>query len=164
MKTKFRSVIKKVIALGLAAVIFAELPLNDCHPVAKAAVSKEDTSSYDYISELRLFKTDRNNYSSVVKKAQDDGWTIVSDNGTPADLNEWTERDSILLGYKTSKNRADAITDIRMLEMNHGYEYFDYQKIVESQYDKLDGLVADLAEASSEFAERLYEPGRSATE
>ena len=155
MKTKFRSVIKKVIALGLAAVIFAELPLNDCHPVAKAAVSKEDTSSYDYISELRLFKTDRNNYSSVVKKAQDDGWTIVSDNGTPADLNEWTERDSILLGYKTSKNRADAITDIRMLEMNHGYEYFDYQKIVESQYDKLDGLVADLAEASSEFAENV---------
>ena len=173
------SIIKKVIALGMAAVLLAELPMSNYQPAAKAAVKEtlavgvaagatdsqktvEDTASYDYVSELRLFKTNGSDMSSVVKKAEADGWTMVSDNGSPVDLNEWTERDKILMGYKTSKNKADAITDIRMLEMNHGYEFFDYQKIVESQYDKLDGLVADLAEASSEFAANVKKGNRQA--
>ncbi len=177
MNTKLRSILKKITALGLAAMLIAEPTMSDWHPVSKGAVTQTsalanaavkvskaaetgtqmavntgNTASEEYVSELRLFRTDGENQSSVVKQAKADGWTIVSENNSPVDLNEWTERDHILLGYKISKNRADAITDIRMLEMNHGYEFFDYKKIVESQYDKLDGLVADIVEAASEFA------------
>ena len=167
-----RSYIKKAIAIVLAAVLFAELPMGDYKPEAKAATEQalgttaaseaatggsadlNTDGNYTYISELRLFKAG-DNREAVLSKARNEGWTIASEGEAPYDLNQFTQRDDIFLGYKTSGKKEDAITDVRMLEMDHGYEWFDYQTIAESQMDKIDVLAADLGVASVEFKNNL---------
>ena len=174
-----RSFIKKAIAIMLAAILFAELPMGEYKPDAKATTvsdskvasqageaatgsGAEVETSYNYVSELRLFKTNGADKATVAEQARKDGWTIASDDSAAYNLNEYTERDGILLGYKTSTNRDDAITDIRMLEMGHGYDWFDYQRVAESQMDKIEGLAADLGAASVEFAKNLESNSRAA--
>ena len=166
-----RPFIKKAIALLLAIILFAELPMGDYKPGSKAATTENKTAvaetaatgssadvnepGYNYVSDLRLYKTSGSNRANVIAQAKAEGYTIATENDTPINLNEFTERDDILLGYKTSAKREEAITDVRMLEMDHGYEWFDYQRVAEMQMDKMDVLAADIGIAAVEFSNNL---------
>ncbi|MCR4604596.1 MAG: hypothetical protein K5639_01195 [Eubacterium sp.] len=163
-----RTFLKKTISILLAAILFAELPMGEYTPDTKAATTTEETASEDtaandsYISELKLFKTNGGNRAAVEERAKKDGWTIASEGNAPLNLNEYTERDDILLGYKTTSNKDEAITDLRMLEMDHGYEWFDYQKVAESQMDKMDVLADDIEVASKEFEKNMKNGSKAA--
>ena len=174
-----RPFIKKAIALLLAIVLFAELPMGDYNPGSKAAATENKTDvaaaaatgssadvseagDYTYVSDLRLYKTSGSNRANVIAQAKAEGYTIATENDTPINLNEFTERDDILLGYKTSAKREEAITDVRMLEMDHGYEWFDYQRVAEMQMDKMDVLAADIGIAAVEFSNNLKKKSRAA--
>ena len=176
-----RTFLKKMITIMLAAILFAELPMGEITRTKAALYTGEDasddkrsiqaetakaqpvvTEDGQYVSALRLFKSDESKRAKTVAQAEADGWHIAKDGDNAFNLNEFTGRDDILLGYKTSTNSDDAITDMRMLEMGHGYEWFDYQKIAESQMDKLDVVAADIGVAAVEFANNLKNGSKAA--
>ena len=173
---------KKVVSVLLIAVMFSINPLSDAAPKgAQAKKTKEEqtvtvtentldntsdnTAVNDinlkeeeapserlYVSELRLFKGEED-----CKKGESEGWIIVKNDETFSNLNEVTTEGSpaVYLGYKTTTNEDEAIRDIKMLEMDREYKWFDYQKVAEGQMAKLEPMVADIATAAVEFKDNL---------
>ena len=97
--------------------------------------SKKLPENLTYIKEVRLFHG--TSKAKAKEAARQTGYSVVED-----DLNKGTEKsgwgeemsdrgsgDCVLLGYKTTKDRTDAITSMRMAEMDTGYQTFNYDEI-----------------------------------
>lgn len=87
----------------------------------------------DYISEVKIFAGD---YSS----AEAEGYTLLKDGSNPVDLNQDAGgsigskgEKSVYLGYKTTKNKNDAITDLALMNMKGGYRTNDYESLMNTQ-------------------------------
>ncbi len=91
----------------------------------------------EYISEVKI---------GMGKKPEDakaalEGYTILSDeSGNPVDLNQkagggWGSKGEkvVYLGYKTTTDRDDAVTDLALMNMKGGYSVQDYEMLMESQ-------------------------------
>ncbi|MBO7398080.1 MAG: hypothetical protein J6V10_03210, partial [Clostridia bacterium] len=79
-----------------------------------------ETESPDYISEVKIFMGD---YSA----AEAEGFTLLKDGNGPVDLNQNAGgglgskgEKAVYLGYKTTKNRSEAITDLALMNMKGG--------------------------------------------
>ncbi len=88
----------------------------------------------DYISEVKVFAGD---YSS----AESEGYTLLKEGKKPVDLNrdagakgKGAKGDkAVYLGYKTTKKRSEAITDLALMNMKGGYSVKDYEALMELQ-------------------------------
>ncbi len=89
----------------------------------------------DYISEVKV-------YQGSFDKAAEEGFTILNgEDGKPVDLNQGSGstdtgakgNKKIYLGYKTTKNRKEAITDLALMNMKGGYDVAEYEKLMEGQ-------------------------------
>ena len=87
----------------------------------------------DYISEIKVAMGD--NAENDLK-----GYTILKNGNKPIDLNQKAGggigsngEKKVLLGYKTTKNRSEAITDIALMNMKGGYSIEDYDYLMEGQ-------------------------------
>ena len=83
----------------------------------------------DYISEVKVFMGD---YSS----AEAEGYTLLKDGNNPFDLNDDAGgsiaskgEKAVYLGYKTTKDRNDAITDLALMNMKGGYDVAEYDAL-----------------------------------
>jgi hypothetical protein len=83
----------------------------------------------DYISEVKVFMGD---YSS----AEAEGYTLLKDGNNPVDLNDDAGgsiaskgEKAVYLGYKTTKNRKEAITDLALMNMKGGYDVAEYDAL-----------------------------------
>ena len=92
-------------------------------------------SAPEYISEVKV-------YEGNCDKAEEEGFTILcGDNGKPVDLNQGSGSTDIgakgnkkvYLGYKTTTDRKDAITDLALMNMKGGYDTAEYDKLMEGQ-------------------------------
>ena len=91
----------------------------------------------DYISEIKIAM------GSTVAKAEKDlnGYTILKCDNKTVDLNYKAGSDErgskgdkvVLLGYKTTKNRKEAITDLALMNMKGGFSVEDYEMLMETQ-------------------------------
>ena len=89
--------------------------------------------SPDYISEVKIFAGD---YSA----AEAEGYTLLKDGNNPVDLNQEAGgglgskgEKAVYLGYKTTKERADAITDLALMNMKGGYDVAEYTALMNQQ-------------------------------
>ena len=87
----------------------------------------------DYISEVKIFAGD---YSA----AEAEGYTLLKDGNNPVDLNQEAGgglgskgEKAVYLGYKTTKERADAITDLALMNMKGGYDVAEYTALMNQQ-------------------------------
>ena len=89
----------------------------------------------DYISEVKV-------YEGNCKNAEKEGYTILcGDSNKPIDLNDDSGSDdigakgdkSVYLGYKTTKKRSEAITDLALMNMKGGYDVAEYDKLMAGQ-------------------------------
>ena len=126
-----------------------------------AAEDGKAAKAENFVSDLRLYKT--SDLASAKKQAAQEGYTLFSSGETPVDLNEYTGKDYITLGYKTSKDEKDAVRDVKMLEMGNGYEWYDYIKVIEGQTEKLEPQAADIVIAANEMKAKLKEGSRAAS-
>ena len=92
----------------------------------------------DYISEVKI-------YEGSYKKAEEEGFMILcGDDGKPVDLNQGsgsTElgakgNKNVYLGYKTTKNRSEAITDLALMSMKGGYDVAEYDILMDAQMNQ----------------------------
>ena len=109
----------------------------------------------DYISEVKIFAGD---YSA----AESEGYVLLKEGSNPVDLNQGAGSDSIgakgqkavYLGYKTTKNKDEAITDLALMNMKGGYRTRDYEALMEAQMnEQIIPLVDNLLSAIEEYRE-----------
>ena len=113
----------KIIAIFMAVLLA-------CQPTAR--VLAEETAAPDYICEVKIFMGD---YSA----AEAEGFTLLKDGNTPVDLNQNAGgglgskgEKAVYLGYKTTKNRSEAITDLALMNMKGGYDVAEYEALYDT--------------------------------
>ena len=140
MIQKKHSLVNRVLALTLSALILALLPLQVL------------AETPDYVAEVKIGMGDtaEEAYNALAK----DGYTVLTygdsyENSTGgddykqyADLNEKAGSDMpifgkgdkvVFLGYKTTKNSGEAVTDLAVMNMRGGYSVNDYNLLMEAE-------------------------------
>ena len=88
----------------------------------------------DYISDIKI-------YAGSYSEAEKEGYTILKDGDKAVDLNQNSGatgtgskgNKAIYLGYKTTKERSEAITDLALMNMKGGYSVEDYKTLMNNQ-------------------------------
>ena len=107
----------------------------------------------EYISEVKVYE---GSYSA----ASGEGYKLLSDEkGNPIDLNQGSGatgigakgNKAVYLGYKTTTNRKEAITDLALMNMKGGYSVQEYEALMASQMKSqiiplVDGFLAAINE------------------
>ena len=159
---------KKLLMIFTSALLcMTMLVIGPTQVLASAADSKEQK----YISEVKIGMGETSEQAS--KELLDEGYTILKDGGEYADLNkdagsksalkEGPNQKIVYLGYKTTADANDAITDLAVMNMNGGYSFEDYEKLVQTHMDTqikpfVDRFIATL----NEYRENLKKPQDSA--
>ena len=114
-----------------AAVILLTVLMIFLLPAQKIAAAEEQPKPL-YISEFRL------GYGKTAEEAAQSlaGYEILKNGEKYANLNEGSGKKTVvLMGYKTTTNREEAITDIAAMNMKGGYSFSDYEKLMEQYRD-----------------------------
>ena len=124
-------ILAKLSVAALALTLAVATP-NKAAPVMAASSTK-------YISEVKvgMDKTEL----GAVKELLEEGYTILSKDGQYADLNYEAGSDAafargqkkVYLGYKTTTNPSEAITDLAVMNMRGGYSVRDYEALMEKR-------------------------------
>ena len=135
-----KGIIKVLISLVLAASIFLTvLPVSAARPGAT-----------EFLSELHMAQA--STADEAKKMLTDAGYKVIDKNLNP------NGGDAVYLGYKTSTNVEDAITDISIMNMYGGYSITDYDVILEESLREYKDMIQYFRTAANEFAEN-YKAG-----
>ena len=104
-----------------------------------------------YLSDLKM--AEASTEDEAKKLLTDKGYTVLDKN-----LNPGGDK-VVYLGYKKSTNVDDAITDVKVMNMNGGFNISDYETIFEEAMDTYSSEVNNLRIAANEFAEN-YKAGK----
>ena len=135
---------------------------------AQVIASAEEPEAKQYISEVKVGMGETS--EEAAKELLADGYTILTkDDGSYADLNEKAGTSNpfkvgpnqkiVYMGYKTTTDVTDAITDLAVMNMNGGYSFEDYESLMNKQMDTqikpfVDRFIATLRE----YRENLKKP------
>ena len=126
MKTKTRNILRSMISV-LCILLMLYSPFQD---LLKTYAESETI----YVSDLKIYLVDTYMYDTVekvAKQAAQDGYTLVPRNLNADSVNDPTYFRGLYLGYKTTTDPDDAITDIRTLGMDRDYYLYDYNSFME---------------------------------
>ena len=128
----------------IICLILTVLMLVTALPITSFAAKQET-----YIKEIRI--STAATADAAKKFLTDNGYTVVD-----TDLNQKTGKDCVYIGYKTTTNPDEAITDISLMQMDGGYSFSEYEALLEQKMQEinnmLDSLSACLAEARANLA------------
>lgn len=62
-----------------------------------------------------------------------------------------SEKRSVYLGYKTTTEKEDAITDMRVMNMNGDYSYEAYEKLLEDKKQEINAFIENVKTALKEY-------------
>ncbi len=135
---------------------------------SQLVASAADNNGKKYISDVKVGMGETD--VKACKSLLEEGYSILKDDqGKYFDLNKDAGSKSILkggpnqkivyLGYKTTDNAKDAITDLAVMNMDGGYSYQDYEKLMNDHMDTqikpfVDRFIATL----NEYRENLQKP------
>ena len=121
-----------------------------------------------YISEVKVGMGETSAEASKELKAE--GYTILTDDkGNYADLNKDAGTTSamkkgpnqkiVYLGYKTTDDVDDAVTDLAVMNMNGGYSYQEYEKLMDDHMNtEIKPFVQRFIATLTEYRENLNKP------
>ncbi len=159
---------KLLTAITSAVLCMTMLIIAPTQIVASAA----DNTEKKYISEVKVGMGVTSDQAS--KELLDEGYTILKDdNGNYADLNkdagaaspmkEGPNQKIVYLGYKTTSEAGNAITDLAVMSMEGGYSYEDYEKLMQTHLDtQIKPFVNRFIATLKEYRENLQKPQDSA--
>ena len=104
-----------------------------------------------YLSDLKM--AEAKTADEAKKLLTDEGFTVLDKN-----LNPGGDK-AVYLGYKKSTNVDDAITDVKVMNMNGGFNISDYETIFEEAMNTYSSEVNNIRIAAKEFAEN-YKAGK----
>ena len=104
-----------------------------------------------YLSDLKMAEAD--SADAAKKLLTDEGFEVLDKNLNPGGAKV------VYLGYKKSTNVDDAITDVRVMNMNGGFNISDYDSIVDEALQTYKKDIDNIRIAAKEFAEN-YKAGK----
>ena len=81
----------------------------------------------------------------------DNGYIVVD-----TDLNQKTGKDCVYIGYKTTTNPDEAITDISLMQMDGGYSFSEYEAMLERKRQELSAIIQSFAESIVEARSNYF--------
>ncbi len=151
MRNKISKKIAKVIlSLGMSLIMMLLIPAQ----ILATEKPKE------YISEIKMCV--KSNADEAKKELEAKGYTVCEN-----DLNKdagGKEKKVVYLGYKTTKDKNKAITDMKIMDMDGGYSLSDYQKGLQTRRDDLENDVNDLKILIKAYQKRYAEKSEVAIE
>jgi len=105
-------------------------------------------SQKKYISEM-VIETGKS-ADEAKSKLEKAGYTILDKNISNTENDDETYG-YMYVGYKTTSNADEAITDIRLMHMGGGYSYAEYEKIIKEKTNEIDKIMSGLTSAVKEF-------------
>ena len=172
-----KGMIKRITAVCMTFIILSVTPLNDVAPgkisqpgTARAAQSDKGGK---YISEVRIGMGETEEEAKNELEAE--GFTILKDDsGNYANLNKDAGSKSIFkrgandkivyMGYKTTSDAADAITDLAVMNMDESkFSYKEYNILMQKQMDsQIKPVVERFVAALKEYRENHAKADSSA--
>ena len=152
--------IRRIFTAVLLCITMALLPSG-------TALAKSTGNQQLYISEVKVGMGETSEEAAAELLAE--GYTILTENGQYADLNYRTGTNSgmkkgptekvVYIGYKTTSDPNDAITDLAVMNMNGGYSTQDYQILMENYMEgQIKPFVNRFIAALKEYRENYYKP------
>ena len=146
MSNKPRKILLQILCVLMSIVMLSSTPLN--------AFAVAEANKPLYVKDIQLI------YAESKKEAESlvpEGYTLLS-----YDLNMGTEYVfdvlEVYLVYATTENPEEAITDIKMMNMNGGYVFSDYESQLKNVENDIKEVAYDVKAAVAMFAEN-YEAG-----
>ena len=172
-----KGMIKRITAVCMTFIILSVTPLNDIAPgkisqpgTARAA---ESDKGGKYISEVRIGMGETEEEAKNELEAE--GFTILKDDsGNYANLNKDAGSKSmfkrgandkiVYMGYKTTSDAADAITDLAVMNMDENkFSYKEYNILMQKQMDsQIKPFVERFVAALKEYRENHAKADSSA--
>ena len=87
---------------------------------------RAEEASKEYVGEMRTYQAKTVEEAKTLCK--NDGFIPVEGN-----LNEGTGEDAVVLGFTTTDNKDEALTDVRMMQMTSGFSTVNYADLVARQ-------------------------------
>lgn len=133
----------KFFSAVIACTLIAAFMINQVSDIITYAV--EDST---YLESVEIF-------TAPTKAEAKEKCTAAGYTASDANLNEYNSGGAVVLGYKTTKDPDEAITDMSVLEMNNGYEVSDYADIKENAMEKAGFVTSELKYSVSDFRDNL---------
>ncbi len=143
----------------LLAVLIVMIPAAQAFAVSANAVEQDKPV---YIKEIKMAeKTAESDDTENALTA--DGYTVIKDvDGNDLDVNQDADGTlaknpvEVYIGYKTTTDRSEAITDIAVMNMKGGYDVHDYDLLMKSDFKKniipfADGFLAAVKEYRTNY-------------
>ena len=140
MKKRLHAFFIRFLAVLLSIVMLGYTPLN--------VFAAEGTTKTLYIKDIKLIYAESKSEAQSYVPA---GYTLLE-----YDLNKGTEYVfdvyEVYLAYSTTEDPNEAITDIKMMNMNGGFVLSDYEEQLQNVKENVKALADDLKSAVSMFA------------
>ncbi|MBR6420381.1 MAG: hypothetical protein IKS42_08595 [Oscillospiraceae bacterium] len=142
---KFKSLAMKLTAAAMTAVLAFQ------NPVQAYAASKPV-----YISDLLISYakgTGKDDIAAAKKWLTDKGYVVLDQDLNADTDNIVSKKRPVFLGYKMTSNPKEAVTDIRLMNMNGDYSYDDYAELVTSQREEIGLFLEQIKTALKAYRE-----------
>ena len=153
---------KKLCMTFIALILCAALAA-----LAPAQVTAAANNNTLYVSEVKVGLGETS--EEAAKELLAEGYTILTEDGEYADLNEDAGTNSgmkkgptdkiVYIGYKTTTNPKEAITDLAVMNMNGGYSTEDYEVLMNNHMEgEIKPFVIRFVDALNEYRENYNKP------
>ena len=138
-----------------SAIISVVLVLTLCVTTCTSAFAA--TSSKKYIKEMII------SYGETADEAKkwltDNDYEVLDKNLNEGADDTFSTKRAVYIGYKTTDNKDEAITDMKLMNMKGGYSVQDYQMLLDEQKTSIKNFFNNFKVAIKEFREN-YKDGQ----
>jgi hypothetical protein len=138
--------LNKILKAILSVILAVAMCFVTC-TAAFAATSNKKT----YIKEVFLSYGESDNDAKSYLK--DNGYEVLDYNLNEGADDSFSDERAVYLGYKTTSNADEAITDMKLMNMKGGYSVEDYQLMLEEQKSTIKFFIDNFIFAINEYRE-----------
>ena len=137
------------------AVLSVFLSVTVCLLTCTSAFAASSNKTYVKETVLSYGKTE----DEAKKWLKDNGYEVLDHNLNEGADDIFSKKRAVYLGYKTTNNADEAITDMRLMNMNGGYSVQDYQILLDEQKASIGAFIDSFIVAVNEYRAN-YEKGQ----
>ena len=127
----------KTIALILIVCLVAEYPAQMLGKVLA-------TEKVYYVSDVKVFQAEKE--EDAKRLCESEGYTCTNKN-----LNAGTGKDAVLMGFKLTEDKREALYDVKLLHMDGGYQIKDYKQANDDLEKSNSGAAEIMYSSANEF-------------
>ena len=142
---------KKIIKLVVSLVLSVTCVLQPCSAFAASVTGKT------YVKEMIISYGKTENDAKTWLKNK--GYKIIDNNLNEGSDDTFSTERAVYLGYKTTSNVDEAITDMKLMNMKGNYSVEDYQLLLEEQKAGLKFFIGNFITAINEYRDN-YKKGQ----